>query len=685
MQVLAEWLSKSIDRTAQTLRNLAPTWRDRRHKIKTLVLSLPVVGNDLSLRKQTLRVMPPGQPVSKTPETPALASEALSNGAVVWRLLRFAWRYRWSCLLLLAMQFALMGLSVTMVQLGGLGIDLVRFHVGQISTAPLLIGGYSLPDRLSPTTQVAIAAAGMALTAILITLFNWAYALVSANLVHRRIVVDLRTEVYAKLQRLSLRFYDQQATGSIINRVTGDVQATRTFIDGVLIQLSVLAMSLAVYLTFLLRINVTLTLLCLATTPVVWWLSIRFAGSVRPLYDATRKRVDDLVLRVAESADGVLVVKSLGRQGMEIGQFEAANDRLRDQQQQVFVKISHFAPIVQLLTQVNLVVLLIYGGHLVATDQLPLGTGMIVFAGLLQQFSNQVANLSGLAGTIQQSLTGARRVFEVLDAAEEVRQPTNPWFPRTIRGDIRMEGVWFDYKNATPILRDISLHIKPGERVGILGGVGQGKTTLLSLIPRFYDPQCGIISVDGVNVRQWDIKSLRRSVGLVLQEPLLLSNTIAANIAFGRPDATLEQIRLAARLAAAHEFIEGASDGYETVLGEFGMSLSGGQRQRLALARALLTDPAILLLDDPVSAIDAETEHEILTAMNAATIGRTTLIVASRLSTLCYCDRIIVLDKGEIIQQGTHNELLAEPGFYRDIAQSQGQVPLKLFQPEEPS
>jgi ATP-binding cassette subfamily B protein len=627
--------------------------------------------------------MPPGERNSDNPDQARILDEGLSNGAVVWRLLKLAWKYRWSCLLLLVMQFALMALSVTMVQFGGLGIDLVRFHVGQIQTPPVLIGGYSLPNTMAPVNQVAIAAAGMAITALLRTLFNWAYALVSGDLVHRRIVVDLRTEVYAKLQRLSLRFYDQQATGSIINRVTGDVQATRTFVDGVLIQLSVLAMSLVVYLTFLLRINVTLTLLCLATTPMVWWMSIRFARSVRPLYDATRKRVDDLVLHIAESADGVLVIKSLGRQETEIAQFAAANDRLRDQQQQVFVKISRFAPIVQLLTQVNLVVLLIYGGHLVATDQLPLGTGMIVFAGLLQQFSNQVANLSGLAGTIQQSLTGARRVFEVLDAAEEVRQPTNPWFPRTIRGDVRMEGVWFHYKKETTVLRDISFHLRPGERVGVLGGVGQGKSTLLSLIPRFYDPQCGIISVDGVNVRQWDIKSLRRSVGLVLQEPLLLSNTIAANIAFGRPDATLEQIRLAARLAAAHEFIEASSDGYDTVLGEYGMSLSGGQRQRLALARALLTDPAILLLDDPVSAIDPETEHEILTAMNSATLGRTTLIVASRLSSLCYCDRIIVLDAGTIIQQGTPAELLAEPGFYRDVAASQGQAPLKLFRPEE--
>jgi len=629
--------------------------------------------------------MPSRQSDSVPADVTQTPLEGLSNGAVIRRLLKLAWRYRGSCALLLVMQFLLMAMSVAMVQFGGFGIDLIRFHSKQIDAPPSLFLGYRLADSISPMGQVAIAAGGMALTAMLRALFNWAYALISGDLVHRRIVVNLRAEVYAKLQRLSLRFYDQQATGSIINRVTGDVQATRTFIDGVLIQLSVLAMSLVVYLTFLLRIHVTLTLLCLATTPIVWWMSIRFARTVRPLYDATRKRMDDLVLHVAESADGVLVIKSLGRQEKEIAQFAEANDRVRDQQQAVFARVSRFSPMVQLLTQVNLVVLLIYGGYLVSVNELPLGTGMIVFAGLLQQFSNQVANLSGLAGTIQQSLSGARRVFEVLDAAEEVRQPTNPWTPKTIRGEIRIEGVWFGYKKETPILRDITLSLKPGDRVGILGGVGQGKSTLLSLIPRFYDPQCGIVSVDGVNVRQWDLQLLRRSVGLVLQEPLLLSNTIAANIAFGRPDATPEQIRLAARLAAAHEFIEASSDGYETVLGEYGMSLSGGQRQRLALARALLTDPSILLLDDPVSAIDPETEHEIMDAIDHATRGRTTLIVASRLSTLKHCDCIVVLEEGTIIQEGTHEQLLSTAGYYRNIAISQGLAPFGIVSAEDES
>lgn len=573
------------------------------------------------------------------------------------------------------MQTVLMGLAVVVVQLGGFGIDLVRFHAGSIESPPALWGDRTFPTSITPLGQVAIVSLAMIVSAIARMLLNWSYALYAADLVHRRIVVDLRSEVYAKLQRLSLRFYDSQATGSIINRVTGDVQSTRAFIDGVLIQLSILALSLAIYLTFLLRIHVLLTIVCLATTPLVWWLSIRFSRIVRPLYDATRRTADELILRVAETSDGVTVIKSLGRQNAEVTQFNAVNDQLQSHQQAVFRTVSRFSPMVQFLTQVNLVILLVYGGYLVSTNELPLGTGLIVFAGLLQQFSNQVANLSSLAGTIQQSLTGARRVLEVLDATEEVSQPANPWVPASITGKIEFQSVWFEYDQNTPILRDITLTIQPGQRVGILGGVGEGKSTLLSLLPRFYDVQCGSVKVDGVDVRQWDLATLRRSVGLVLQEPLLLSNTIAANIAFGHPNATADQIREVARMAAAEPFILETADGYDTMLGQFGMSLSGGQRQRLALARALITNPPILLLDDPVSAIDPETEHEILAALQTAIQGRTTLMVASRLSSLTRCDQIVVLSGGEIVQQGTHQELLHQPGIYRDVAIVQGFLP----------
>ncbi|MDA8744903.1 ABC transporter ATP-binding protein/permease [Rubripirellula amarantea] len=597
---------------------------------------------------------------------------ALTNGKVVLRLLQLAWVYRGWCAAMLALQAILMGLAVTLVQVGGLAIDVIRFHAGSTTTLPTLPLEFTFPASWSPMKQVVSLVVAMIVIAILRAALNYAYAITSGTLVQRKIVVDLRAKVYAKLQRLSLRFYNDQPAGTIINRVTGDVQATRMFIDGVLVQLSILAMSLVVYLTFMLRIHVGLTIACLITTPMIWWISIRFSRTVRPMYDRTRQFFDDLVLRVAESSDGVAVIKSLGRQEAEIKRFHQANDAVENQQQEVFTKVSRFGPLVGLLTQVNLVILLIYGGYLTSIGVLPLGTGLIVYAGLLQQFSNQVGNLSGLAGSIQESLTGARRVFEVLDASEEVSPPASPWTPDRVQGEIDLHSVWFEYQTGQTVLKDISIHIRPGERIAILGAVGQGKSTLLSLIPRFFDPQCGIVEVDGVDVRQWDLKTLRRSVGLVLQEPLLLSNTIGANIAFGVPGATREQVRMAARLAAAHDFIEESPDGYDTMLGEFGMSLSGGQRQRLALARAILTDPAILLLDDPVSAIDPETEHEIMSAMETASAGRTTLIVAHRLSTLRGADRVLVMEGGSIVQEGTHSELVRQTGPYRLVAQSQG-------------
>ena len=333
---------------------------------------------------------------------------SLSNAAVVGRLMRLAWRYRGWCLMLLMLQAILMGLAVLLVQIGGVTIDVIRFHAGGTKSMPTLPLGLSFPLAWSPMKQVTVLSLAMMGSSVLRALLNFGYAMVSGTLVHHKIVVDLRAEVYAKLQRLSIRFYSDQPAGTIINRVTGDVQATRMFIDGVLIQCSILAMSLVVYLTFMIRIDALLTVVCLMSTPCLWWISIRFSRVVRPMYDQTRQLMDALVMRVAETVDGMAVIKSLGRQSLEIERFEIANDAVQQQQQEVFLRVSRFGPTVQFLTQINLVVLLIYGGYLTSIGRLPLGTGLIVFAGLLQQFSNQVGNLSGLAGTIQQSLTGAQ-------------------------------------------------------------------------------------------------------------------------------------------------------------------------------------------------------------------------------------------------------------------------------------
>jgi ATP-binding cassette subfamily B protein len=307
----------------------------------------------------------------------------------------------------------------------------------------------------------------------------------------------------------------------------------------------------------------------------------------------------------------------------------------------------------------------------VLEGKLPLGAGLIVFAGLLEQFSGQVNQVATVVNSVQQSLIGARRVFEILDAPVEVKSRPGAIRRPRLTGAVAIERVSFAYDGIDPVLRDISLEVKPGQCVAILGATGAGKSVLMSLIPRFWDPTSGRVLLDGIDARDLELDDLRRNIGLVFQESFLFSNTVAANIAFGHPDATREQIEKAARIAAAHDFIMALPKGYDTILGESGNTLSGGQRQRLAIARAVLLEPPILLLDDPTAAIDSETEHEIFEALDRAIAGRTTFIVAHRLSTLRRADFIIVMEDGRIVQRGRHDELMREPGPYLRVANLQ--------------
>ena len=608
-------------------------------------------------------------------------------------MLGLGWQYRWGCVRLLVLQSLLLFTALGALRLTGLGIDLIRWHVGASVKPPPMPLGLALP-AWAPLGQVAFIAGLILVLELVRGTLNYAYALSAGYLVHTRIVPDLRSRVYDKLQRLSFRFFDANATGSIINRVTSDVQSVRAFIDGVLIQFVLLFISLICYLGYMLSLHVTLTLACLATTPLMWLVTVMFSRMVRPMYDRNRDLVDRVVLRLAESIQGIQVIKGFGREPEEIARFAAANRAVMEQQRGIFWRVSLFGPTIGYMTQINLVILLAYGGWLVTQDQLALGSGLVVFAGLLQQFSSQVANLTNIANSVQQSLSGARRVFEILDTPIAIHSRPDAvrlhaWDRRlacpTVGGSVSLEGqagrlsygriefdhVWFEYTPGNPVLKDVSFVIEPGQKVAILGATGAGKTTLLALLCRFYDPTRGRILLDGHDLRDLDLDDLRRNIGLVFQESFLFSNTVAANIAFGHPEATVTQVERAARIASADDFIAALPHGFDTVLGEGGLDLSGGQRQRLAIARAVLLDPAILLLDDPAAAIDAHTEQEILTAMEHAMQGRTTLVVAHRLSTLRQCDRVIVLDQGRIAQRGTHAELMEAEGHYRHAAQSQ--------------
>jgi ATP-binding cassette subfamily B protein len=374
---------------------------------------------------------------------------------------------------------------------------------------------------------------------------------------------------------------------------------------------------------------------------------------------------------LAESIQGIAVTKGFGREAENRARFDAANNAVLTQQRGIFWRMSLFSPAVGFLTRINMMVLIGYGGWLVVHGQLPLGAGLVVFAGLLEQFSGQVNNVATIVNSVQQSLIGARRVFEILDAPIEVRSAPDAIRRPRLEGAVRFENLSFAYDGAEAVVRDVNLDVKPGQCVAILGATGAGKSVLMSLIPRFFDPTAGRLLIDGIDARRLHLDDLRRNIGMVFQESFLFSNTVAANIAFGHPDATPAQIEKAARIAAAHDFIMTLPKGYDTVLGESGNTLSGGQRQRLAIARAVLLEPAVLLLDDPTAAIDSETEHEIFEALDRAIAGRTTFIVAHRLSTLRRADFIIVLESGRIVQQGTHEQLMKVPGPYLHVASLQ--------------
>lgn len=591
--------------------------------------------------------------------------------SLVRRLLGLSWRYRWGVALLLLLQAAVVALTIVGLALLGWGIDYIRGGGVPPGGAGLFPFSAAELSSLPQNRVLLLVGGGIFAAAFLRGLTSYVQAWFAGVLIHCRIIVDLRSEVYVQLQRLSFSYYDRTNSGAVINRVTSDVQSVRLFVDGVLMQIIQAVFSLGAYLFYMVRLDPLLTLVCLATTPLLAGLSLTFSRRVRPAYEIQRDLTDRMTLRLTENVQGMLVVKGFGQEEAEQSRFASASAAVGDGQAKIFGWIGNFTPSIGFLTQVNLAVLLGWGGMLVVAGKLPLGTGLVVFAGLLQQFSAQVTGISGIANSIQQSLAGARRVFEVLDLKPDVRNPAVPVRPAPFRGALALRNVTFGYDADRPVLHDVSLEVAPGECVAIVGATGAGKSSLLALLPRFYDPQAGTILLDGHDLRTLDLTDLRGAVGLVFQDGFLFGNTVRDNIAFGRPQADLAAIETAAKQAAADEFIRGLPRDYDTVLGEAGVDLSGGQRQRLALARALLLDPAVLLLDGPTSAVDPETEQEILDAIDAVRAGRTTLIVAHRLASLRRADRIVVLAAGRIVQQGTHADLMQQDGPYRDMARLQ--------------
>jgi ABC-type multidrug transport system fused ATPase/permease subunit len=477
---------------------------------------------------------------------------------------------------------------------------------------------------------------------------------------------DMRDAVYAKLLRLSFRFYDRHQTGQLMSRATVDLQSVRFFLGYGLIFFFQHVITIAGVTIVMFLVEWRLALAATAFTPVLVVLAYRYSSVSHPVLRDVQQKMADVATVAEENIVGVHVVKSFAQERNESAKFaertESVFQRSMDanRQRAIYVPLLSFLPLVAQAT------VLLFGGRMVANGDLGLDA-FFAFNVLALMLVMPLRMLGMWIGQAQRATASGERIFEVIDEPEEVSDPPGALDLPAGDGHVVFERASFGYDRDRPVLEDIDLEIEPGRTIALIGHTGSGKTTLASLVPRFYDVTGGRLVIDGADVRDVRLASLRRSIGIVAQDPFLFSASVRENIAFGAPDATDADVVRAARLAQAHEFIEELDDGYDTVIGERGITLSGGQRQRIAIARALILDPRILILDDATASVDATTEARIRLGLREAMKGRTTLIVAHRLSTIALADELVVLDRGRIVARGTQAELLESSPVFREI------------------
>jgi ABC-type multidrug transport system fused ATPase/permease subunit len=477
---------------------------------------------------------------------------------------------------------------------------------------------------------------------------------------------DLRNRMYAHMQRLSYRFFDRHQTGQLLSRATVDVQAVRVFLGYGLIFFSQHLFTIVSVLIVLSLLNVQMTLIALAITPVLAVMAYRYSRVSHPVLKEVQQRVADVTTQAEENVVGVRVVKAFAQEQSESQRFRQGSERIFRQAVRAAILQARYVPAMSSLPSLAVAGVLLVGGYEVVHGQLTLGQFFAVNSYLLLLML-PLRSIGMWVGQYQRAMASGERVFEVLDEHRDiVERPGAQPLPDG-PGMIRFDHVTFGYDEGRPVLSDIDLEIPAGETVALIGPTGCGKTTLTTLIPRFYDVDQGRVVLDGMDVRDATLDSLRGAIGIVGQDTFLFSTTVAENIAYGAPNATPEQIVQAATRAQAHDFIMDLPDGYDTRVGERGLTLSGGQRQRIAIARALLMDPRVLILDDATASVDATTEARIKLALREVMRGRTTLIIAHRLSTISLATSLVVLDGGRIVARGEHESLLEESPVYQEI------------------
>ena len=512
--------------------------------------------------------------------------------------------------------------------------------------------------------------ASLMLVVYLITsLTTWLQTYVMAG-VSQRAVRDIRDDLFARLQTLSLSFFDRHTHGELMSRLANDVENISNVLTESVTQLLSSLLSVVGVAAMMFLINFRLAIVSLVTIPLMMFLSQWIAKRTRKGFREQQASLGWLNGIIEETITGQRVVKAYVREEAIIEQFDAANHRLRRASTNAQIFAGTIGPLTNLVNNVGFAIVAGVGGWMVVQGLATVGT-IASFVNYARQFARPLNQVANLYSSIQSAIAGAERVFEIIDQVPELQDAPDAWPLVQVQGDVLFDDVCFAYERDVPVLKQVSLRAEPGQTIALVGPTGAGKTTLVNLLTRFYDIDSGSIRIDGIDIRQAKKDNLRRVLGIVLQDTFLFSNTVMENIRYGRLDASDEEVIAAAKLANAHQFIRRLPEGYDTPLSERGSNLSQGQRQLLAIARAVLADPSILILDEATSSVDTRTEKQIQAALLKLMEGRTSFVIAHRLSTIRKADQILVIHEGQIIERGTHESLLAERGFYHNLYMSQ--------------